>query len=84
MSHRPLIDLWPSLKAFSDAIGVSYNTGKHIRRRGMIPVWYWEDAVRDAVRLGFGEQVTYPSLAAAASKQKPKDLYTAPRQTEAA
>lgn len=70
MSHRPLIDLWPSIRDFADDIGVSYNTAKHIRRRGMIPDGYWEAAIEGANRRGFKE-VTYPLLANIAAKARP-------------
>ena len=41
MTHSDLIDLWPSLSAFADDLGVAYGTAKAMRRRGSILPEYW-------------------------------------------
>ena len=41
MSHSDVINLWPSLGAFAQDIGVPYVTAKAMRRRGSIPAPYW-------------------------------------------
>lgn len=41
MSHSDIINLWPSLSAFAQDIGVPYVTAKAMRRRGSIPAPYW-------------------------------------------
>lgn len=48
MSHAPVINLWPSLSAFADDVGVPYVTAKAMRRRGSIPAPYWVRAVSAA------------------------------------
>ena len=41
MTHSDIINLWPSLAAFAQDIGVPYVTAKAMRRRGSIPAPYW-------------------------------------------
>lgn len=41
MTHEDLINLWPTLKAFSEDIDVPYGTAKAMRRRKSIPASYW-------------------------------------------
>lgn len=48
--HVSIIDAWPSLREFAADIGASYNTTKHIRRRGRIPAEYWTRLVEAAGR----------------------------------
>lgn len=48
MNTKSIIDLWPNISQFAADIGVSYNTAKHIRRRGTIPAQYWNRAVAGA------------------------------------
>lgn len=63
-SHRELIDLWPSIRAFGEDIGVDYNTAKHIRRRGTVPSSYWVRMVAGAAAHGY-RGVTFEALAQA-------------------
>ncbi|MDX3929197.1 MAG: hypothetical protein QHC90_25775 [Shinella sp.] len=63
MTHADLINLWPSLTAFADDIGVPYVTAKAMRRRGSIPAPYWLLAVSRADERGL-EGVTLERLAA--------------------
>lgn len=60
-SHRDVIDRWPSLRAFADDIGETYNTTKAMRRRGSIPVEYWPRVVASAVARGI-EGISYETL----------------------
>lgn len=48
MSHKSLIDRWPSLGDFAEDIGTSYNTAKAMRRREKVPSEYWLAAVAGA------------------------------------
>lgn len=48
MSHPAIIDLWPSLSAFAEDLGVPYGTAKAMRRRGSIPAQYWKRTVAKA------------------------------------
>lgn len=41
MTHKDIINLWPSLRDFANDIGVAYGTAKAMRRRGSIPAKYW-------------------------------------------
>lgn len=62
MGHRELINLWPSISAFADDIGVRYETAKAMRRRGSIPSQYWKLAVEAAQHRGIAG-VDYENLA---------------------
>lgn len=62
MTHAAIINLWPTLSAFSDEIGVPYEAGKGMKRRGSIPAGYWTRVVHAAAARGFIE-VTYQRLA---------------------
>lgn len=53
--HLSIIEAWPSLTDFAEDIGVSYNTAKHIRRRGRIPADYWTRLVEASKRRGIAE-----------------------------
>ena len=55
LSHRDVIDLWPTLRDFADDIGVTYNTAKHMRRRNSIPDAHRAAAIDGAVRRELGE-----------------------------
>jgi hypothetical protein len=48
MTHADIINLWPSLSAFAEDIGVPYVTAKAMRRRGSIPSGYWTQVVKCA------------------------------------
>ena len=62
MTHAHLISLWPSLSAFAEDIGVSYNTAKAMRRRGSVPAEYWTLMVSAAAERGL-DGVTLDRLA---------------------
>jgi hypothetical protein len=62
MSHAPIINLWPSLSAFADDIGVQYVTAKAMRRRGSIPAPYWVRIVTAARKRGIPD-VSHERLA---------------------
>ena len=66
MTHRPLIDRWPTLSDFAGDIGVSYNTAKAMRRRKKVPSEYWLAAVAAADSREI-EGVTLEAFAAAVS-----------------
>lgn len=68
MSHRPLINRWPSIKALAEDLGVGYETAKGIRRRGWIPDRYYEKAVTGARKRSFHE-VTRKRLSQLADKR---------------
>lgn len=59
--HREVIDLWPSMSEFADAVGEAYGTVKAMRRRNSIPVNYWPRLIADAERRNF-QGVTYEAL----------------------
>lgn len=48
MNHTDVINLWPSISAFAEDIGVSYGTAKAMRRRGSVPGGYWAKMVAKA------------------------------------
>ncbi|MFC3071512.1 hypothetical protein [Shinella pollutisoli] len=52
MTHADIINLWPSLTAFAQDLGVPYVTAKAMRRRGSIPATYWVRLVDHAERRG--------------------------------
>ncbi|RCL01131.1 MAG: hypothetical protein JSC189_000912 [Candidatus Tokpelaia sp. JSC189] len=62
MTHRDIIDSWPSLKVFSDDIGVAYGTAKAMRRRGSVPAIYWDTMIAKAASRHI-VGVSYKSLA---------------------
>ena len=64
MTHKTIIDKWPSLAEFASDIDAAYGTAKAMRRRGSIPAWYWETIVCKAVDRGI-EGVTFETLATA-------------------
>jgi hypothetical protein len=72
-SHVTLIGLWPSLSAFAEDIGLSYNSAKAIKRRGRIPAWYWQACVDGAARRGISG-VSLEQLAAAVGS--PSKIHT--------
>lgn len=49
-SFRSIIDLWPSLQAFADDLGVKYVTAQLMRHRDSIASAHWRKAVRSAER----------------------------------
>lgn len=55
-----LFAAWPALSSLAADIGVSYNTAKHMKRRGSIPARYWPLLVRSAEARGI--QLTYDQL----------------------
>lgn len=52
MKHSDVINLWPSLGAFAEDIGVQYGTAKAMRRRGSIPANRWIVVVEKAAERG--------------------------------
>ncbi len=62
MSHAAVINLWPSLTAFADDVGVPYVTAKAMRRRGSIPAPYWVRTVEAAHQRAI-DGVTHERLA---------------------
>ena len=62
MSHSDVINLWPSLGAFAQDLGVPYVTAKAMRRRGSIPAPYWVTVVARARERSI-ENVTVERLA---------------------
>lgn len=62
MNHAHVINLWPSLAAFAEDIGVAYVTAKAMRRRGSIPSCYWVRVI-DAAKKREIEDVTFERLA---------------------
>lgn len=83
MSHLPIIDRWPNLSEFAGDIGQSYNTAKAIRRRGWIPDWYWDAAVRGAQARGLAD-VTLERLAELSKHRAPNQDDPAQREADAA
>jgi hypothetical protein len=69
-THPEIIAKWPSIREFGEDIGAEYNTAKHIRRRGLIPVRYWPQIVDAAQRRGFRNVTLHALTAGAASSQK--------------
>lgn len=47
-----LIDAWPTLSAFADDIGVSYEAAKAWRRRNSVPAPYWGRLIECAAARG--------------------------------
>jgi hypothetical protein len=66
-SHLEIINRWPTIRAFADAIGVEYNTAKHIRRRRAIPARHWAALVDAAPKSGI-KGITLKVLADAAKR----------------
>lgn len=89
MSHRPFIQLWPSLQEFADDLRILRSTAKGHLQRGKIPDVDWERTIEGAQRRGFGHIVTYEALAAACARPPhprwtPRVRQSASRETEAA
>jgi hypothetical protein len=66
MTHADLINLWPSLSAFAEDLGVQYVTAKAMRRRVSVPAGYWLRMIECAETRGI-EGVTLDVLARAAA-----------------
>jgi len=49
-SFRSIIDLWPSLQAFADDLGVKYVTAQLMRHRDSIASKHWRQTVTSAHR----------------------------------
>lgn len=71
MTHANLIDLWPSLSAFADDMGIPYGTAKAMRRRNSIPSSYWALAVSKAQSRGIRNVSLEALTAAVAAKARP-------------
>ena len=72
MIKNRFVPLWPSLTAFAEDIGASYETAKGIAHRerhglGTIPDYYWARAIRGAKRRKI-KGVSLATLAAAAEQ----------------
>lgn len=52
ISHRDVIALWPSIRAYADDIGVSRDAAKGMNWRDSIPGRYWAVTVERAVARG--------------------------------
>lgn len=70
MTHRDIIDLWPSQRAFGEAVGVSKYTAQAWHKRNSIPPLYWL-RVRDEAH-GIGHVVTLEILCQALAHGKKK------------
>lgn len=68
-SHRKVIGLWPSLKAFADDLDVDYGTAKAIRRRNSIQVTDFPTVVEAALRRSI-PGITYELLARTARRAR--------------
>ena len=53
-SFRSLIEMWPSIAAFSRATGIGYEAAKKMRERGNIKHQYWPAIIRAARARGYG------------------------------
>ena len=62
MTHKTIIDKWPSLAEFASDIGARYGTAKAMRRRQSIPAKYWGLVVSKADERGI-EGITFEALA---------------------
>lgn len=70
MKHDSIIDQWPSLAAFAEEIGLSYQAAKAMRRRASIPGCYWLRIEEVAQSRGF----TTVTLRALAEGTRPKTI----------
>lgn len=68
-SFSAIIELWPTLGALADDLGVGYESAKAYKRRDSIPPEHWETLVAAARRRQI-EGVSLESLAALAAKRK--------------
>lgn len=69
ISHISVINLWPSIRAFSEAIGVELEAARKMRQRGRIPPAHWL-AVADAAQKANHPEVTMEALGQAARAAK--------------
>lgn len=67
MTHSDVIDLWNSIAAFAEDVGVAYGTAKAMRRRNSIPPEYWIVVVQKATGRGISA-VSLEVLASAVAK----------------
>lgn len=67
---RTIINLWPSLGAFADDIGVSYVTAQVAKHRNSVSPAYWQAMVASAKRRGI-KGVTLDKLAKIRSARRP-------------
>ncbi len=63
----PVIDSWPSIRAFANDAGVSYGAAKQMRRRHSIPAPYWFALTSSETGRRLG--ITVAGLLAAHTKQ---------------
>lgn len=61
-SYRPIITMWPSVKAFGLDLGTTPDHARVMKMRDSIPAMYWSRLVHAAVKHGF-HGVTYEVLA---------------------
>jgi hypothetical protein len=54
VSHRAIIEAWPSLADFAADVGVAYGAAKAMRRRDRIGIEYVSAAVAGAAKRGIG------------------------------
>tara|TARA_R110002020_G_scaffold467027_4_gene690182 strand:+ start:3033 stop:3254 length:222 start_codon:yes stop_codon:yes gene_type:complete len=69
MTHADIINLWPSLSAFAEDLGVPYVTAKAMRRRMSIPASYWVRMIEAAAARDIAG-VTLADLAHAAAQPR--------------
>lgn len=69
-THRDIINVWPTLAAFAEDLGIPYETAKGMRARGSIDGRYWADVVTAAGNRGFAA-VTLEALAEVAAAKRP-------------
>lgn len=68
MSHKEIIDKWPSLGEFAADLGVAYGTAKAMRQRASIPANRWAEVVEKA-RARKLKDVSLEKLALAAAER---------------
>ena len=70
MTHKSIINKWPTLTDFANDIGVQYGTAKAMRRRGRIPSGRWARVVAAANDRGISG-VTFEKLAKMVATAEP-------------
>ena len=69
MTHRDLIDRWPSLAQFGRDADIHYESVRAYHRTGSIPYWHWASVVKASHEHGF-DDVSVESLAEGAAAAK--------------
>ena len=68
LTHKDIIDYWPTRAAFCAAVGVPYNIGRQWYKRSRIPADYWVAVVNACHEID--APVTYRVLAECIAHKK--------------